>query len=166
MLEVAIASTILVLVMSGVLGTLNTSARLEQSVLLQQDTDQKAALAMSRMVADVREAKQVEVLSPWRYRIFYPVKRPDGNYDRFVVDPGSYVEYTRATKNGQPSATGTYIWRFTPTHGIPIADHVAELAVALQGKNAVRLSIRVQKQGKGRQGDTRLNERVLYLRNY
>ena len=34
--------------------------------------------------------------------------------------------------------------------------------------NAVRLSLRVQKSanGRGRSGDTKLNERVLYLRNY
>jgi len=167
MMEVAVASTILVLVMGGVLGTLNTAGRLEQGILLQQDTDREATLAMSRMIKDVREAKRVDVIQPYQFRIFYPVVRPDGNYDRFVVNESTYVQYARTDYRGQVSANGTYLWKRTDsTVGSAVAENITGLAVSLQGKNAVRLTVRVQKPGKVRSGDTQLNERVLYLRNY
>jgi hypothetical protein len=167
MVEVSVASTVLVLVMGGVLGTLNTAGRLEQGILLQQDTDQEATLAMSRMIKDVREAKRVEVIQPHQFRVYYPVVRPDGNYDRFVVDESTYVQYARTDSRGQVSTNGSYLWKKTPTtFGAAVAENVTALAVALQGKNAVRLTVRVQRSGKVRSGDTQLNERVLYLRNY
>lgn len=167
MMEVAVASTILVLVMGGVLGTLTTAGRLEQGILLQQDTDREATLAMSRMIKDVREAKRVDVIQPYQFRIFYPVVRPDGNYDRFVTNESSYVQYARTDYRGQISSTGSYLWKRTDTTvGSAVAENITALAVSLQGKNAVRLTVRVQKAGKVRSGDTQLNERVLYLRNY
>ena len=169
LIEVSVASFILLLVMSGVLGILNTAGRLEQNVLLQQGTDTQAALAMSRMVTDMREAKDVTVITPYQCRIYYPVTRADGNYDRFVTDTAHYVQYARTTSTGQVSATGSYLWKSTDLlSGSKVAKDVTDFEVSLQGNNAVRLSLRVQKasNGYGRSGDTQLNERVLYLRNY
>ena len=169
LIEVSVASFILLLVMTGVLGILNTAGRLEQNVLLQQGTDTQAALAMNRMVADVREAKQVQLVTSYQCRIYYPVTRADGNYDRFVTDTAHYVQYARTTSTGQVSATGTYLWKSTDLlSGSKVAKDVTDFEVTLQGNNAVRLSLRVQKSGNSavRAGDTQLNERVLYLRNY
>jgi hypothetical protein len=166
-LEVGVASTILMMVMGGVLAALNTAARMEQGIILQQGTDQDATVAMARMVADVREAKRVVVLSPWMFRVYYPVVRADGNYDRFVVDESYYIQYARTTANGSPSANGSYLWKkTTSTTGASICENVTALIAELQGSNAVRMSLRVQKSGSLRAGDTLLNERVLYLRNY
>ncbi|MCC2671963.1 MAG: hypothetical protein K0Q72_4434 [Armatimonadetes bacterium] len=167
LIEVGVSSFILVLVLSGVLGIMNTAARLEQSVLLQQGTDSQAALAMNRMVNDIREAKRVEVVNAYQFRIYYPVVRADGNYDRFVTDTAHYVQYARTTATGQVNASGGYLWKSTDLlAGSRIAKDLTNLTVSLQGNNAIRLSLRIQKSGVNRSGDTQLNERVLYLRNY
>jgi hypothetical protein len=167
LIEVTVATTILLLVLGGVLGTLSTAARLEQGILLQQGTDKEATVAMSRMIKDVREAKRVDVIRPYQFRIYYPVVRPGGNYDRFVVDESAYVQYARTDARGLVTANGDHLWKNTEsTTGAAVAANITGLNVALQGKNAVRLTVRVQKSGKVRSGDTKLSERVLYLRNY
>lgn len=165
--EVSIAATILLLIATGTLSILNTAARLEQAVVLQRDTDQQAVTAMNWMITDIREAKRVDVISATQFRIFFPIVRPDGHYDRYVTDEAHYIQYALTTSTGTLNPTGGYLWRRTEaTPGKAVAKTITTMSCALQGKNALRLSVRSQKSGRNRNGDTQLNERVLYLRNY
>lgn len=166
-LEVTIAASILLLIATGTLGVLNTAARLEQAVVLQRDTDQEAVKAMTWMINDIREAKRVDAITATQFRIFFPTLRSDGHYDRYVTDENHYIQYALTDKNGKLSPTGGYLWRGTESQsGKAVAKTITSLSCTLQGKNALRLTVRSQKSGRGRQGDTQLNERVLYLRNY
>ena len=165
--EVSVAASILLLIATGTLSVLSTAARLEQAVVLQRDTDQQAVEAMSWMVNDIREAKRVDVITASQFRIYYPLLRGDGHYDRYVTDEDHYTQYALTDSSGHLNANGGHLWRSTDTQaGKSIARSITRLSCVLQGKNAIRLSVRSQKSGRGRAGDTLLNERVLYLRNY
>lgn len=165
--EVSIAASILLMIATGTLGVLSTAARLEQSVVLQRDTDQQAVEAMSWMVTDIREAKRVEAVTPTQFRIYFPILRSDGHYDRYVTDEDHYIQYALTDSAGRLNANGGYLWRKTESlDGSAVAKTITSLSCVLQGKNAIRLSVRSQKSGRSRSGDTLLNERVLYLRNY
>jgi hypothetical protein len=167
LIEVSIAASILILIATGTLSILNTAARLEQAVVLQRDTDQQAVEAMSWMITDIREAKRVDVVTATQFRIYYPILRSDGHYDRYVTDEGHYIQYALTDSTGRLNAKGGYLWRSTDQlAGKSVAKNISTLSCVLQGKNALRLSVRAQKSGRGRSGDTQLNERVLYLRNY
>jgi hypothetical protein len=157
----------LLLIATGTLTILNTAARLEQAVVLQRDTDQQAVEAMSWMVTDIREAKRVDIISATQFRIFYPILRSDGHYDRYVTDEAHYIQYALTTSTGTLNPSGGYLWRKTESDsGKAVAKTITAMTCALQGKNALRLTVRSQKSGRNRSGDTQLNERVLYLRNY
>jgi hypothetical protein len=166
-LEVTVASSILLLIATGTLSILSTAARLEQAVVLQRDTDQEAVKAMTWMINDVREAKLVDTINAHQFRIYLPVVRPDGHYDRYVADTDHYIQYALTDKSGRLSVSGGYLWRSTEAGGgKAVAQNIQSLTCTLQGKNALRLTVRAEKTGRGRHGNTQLNERVLYLRNY
>jgi hypothetical protein len=165
--EVSIAASLLLMIATGTLGVLSTAARLEQAVVLQRDTDQQAVEAMNWMITDIREAKRVDVISATQFRVYFPIVRADGHYDRYVTDENHYIQYALTDVSGRLNAAGGHLWRSTDAlAGNSVAKTITTMSCSLQGKNALRLSVRAQKSGRNRSGDTQLNERVLYLRNY
>src|SRR5687767_4147389 len=80
LVEISISSGIALVGLAALASTLSVSGRLEQQVQLQTDTSETAALAMQRMVMDIREAKRVDVPAAHRVRVYYPVRTANGQF--------------------------------------------------------------------------------------
>jgi hypothetical protein len=164
--EVVTAAFLVMVVTTSVASILAIAGRMEQAVNLQSDTSRGATEAMNRVVLDVREAKEVEIITSSRFRIYRPLVSSDGRYNRYQTNYTNYVEYAQSTVNGTPSATGTYIWRKTnATTGRAISANLKLLQATTVAANSVRITIDLEKRSANRVGATNLTERVLYLRN-
>lgn len=165
--EVLVAASIALIGMAGLGTALNSAGRMDQQVTLQTDADQAAALAMQRMVIDVREASEVQVPAANRFRIYYPILRADGHYDRFRTDYTVWVEYAQTNASGTPSATGTYLWRSTNgSAGRAVTQDITRLEAVSSTDDSVRLSLAVAKNAGRYSGSSQLDQRVIYLRNH
>jgi hypothetical protein len=165
--EVVIASAITVQGQMGLGSAIAMSARLQQQVSIRSEASQAGAMAMQRMVLDVQEAKEVQVLAPHQFRIYYPATSADGFYDRFRTDYNVWVEYAQTDQNGTPSATGAYLWRRTnATSGRSVAREVTQLQAASNSEDSIRLSLTVARSSGRYSESSRLNQRVIFLRNY
>jgi type II secretory pathway pseudopilin PulG len=164
--EVAVASALVVMVLTAVTAILSMAGTMQQVVTLQTDADQGAVRAMNRMILEVREAKEVSIPSDSSFTVYFPVIRPDGHYDRFVTDYNNWIKYYRSTSNGTASPTGKYLWR-TSSGGAAkwLATDVKNFRVIQNSTNSIRLTVELEKVSGSRKGDTQLTERVLYLRN-
>lgn len=157
---------LMLMVLVSITGVMSMAGRIEQTVLLTTETDQKASAAMNRMILEVREAKEISTPSNHQLRVFYPVMRADGHYDRFVTDYGSWVQYSLAREDGTPTPAGSYLWRTSSAGGnrVLTAD-VKRFRVQQNSAKSVRLTLELEKTAGSRKGSTKLTERVLYLRN-
>ncbi len=166
MAEVLVAAALLLLVVGGTAGLMGTAGQLEQAVNLQSTTDQGASRAMNRMVAEIREAKEVEILNAHRFRVYYPSLLANGHYDRFRLNDSQYIEFAQTDATGRPSPTGNCLWRRTESDtGRAVAENLKLLRVNSNSRHSIRLTVHTEKAGRGRKSETRLNGRVLYLRN-
>ena len=129
------------------------------------DTD--AALAMQEMIADVREAKSVQVVTSDHLRIVFPMKNPDGTYNRTVPDTSNPVDYILSDSSGVVGRTGTWLWR-EPTNGISraISRKVGSLVFESDTPKSVAITVSTRNNYTRGQAQTSLTERVVYLRNY
>ncbi len=164
--EVVTASALTVLVLSSMTAILSMAGTMHQTVSLQTGSDQDAVQAMNRMILEVREAKEVTIPSPSSYRVYFPVIRANGYYDRFVADYNNWLEFYRSDSQGRASTSGAYLWRTTGAGGgRAIAANVTSFRVVQNSTNSIRLTVEVEKRSGDRKGRTQLTERVLYLRN-
>jgi hypothetical protein len=164
--EVVTASALIVMVLTAITAILSMAGTMDQQVTLQTDADQGAVRAMNRMILEIREAKEVEIPNEYTIKVYYPIVRADGNYDRFVTDYTKWIQFARTTANGTPSATGTYLWRRTQAStGKWLARDIKSFAALQNSTNSVRLTLELEKVSGNRKGITQLTERVLYLRN-
>lgn len=164
--EVVTASALIVLVLTAVTAILSMAGTMEQTVTLQMDADQAAVRAMNRMILEVREAKEVTIPSEHQFKVYFPVTRSNGHYDRFVTDTNHWIEYCRADAGGAASSTGTHLWRRTSGgESKELARDVKSFRVVQNSANSVRLTVELEKTSGARKGSTQLTERVLYLRN-
>ncbi len=160
--ETMVASAIAVLTIAGTGTVLTTAGMVFEKTTRQGETDSRAASGMDFILNDVREAKEVQVVSPARFRIYYPALRPDGRYDRFETDFAHYTEYLQADVAGVPQLNGEYLWRRNETgEGRVLAQGLKLLRVSSNNARSLKVTLHLEK-GKGA---TRLTERVLYLRN-
>ena len=165
--EVTMASFIVVLVFSSVAGVLSLSGRMLQTVSIQDETSQAAVKAMSRIADDVREAKEIVLVSSSQIRIYYPTTDANGRYYRFQTNNNYYIEYARTTSAGTVSATGAYLWRKTnTTTGKALIPDVSVFTVTAPSGNTLNVALTVQKTLGNRTGQTAVSQRLQYLRNY
>jgi len=166
MAEMLVASALLMVVLIAITAILSMAGALQQVVTLQSDADQGASRAMNRMILEIREAKDVELPYEYSVRVYYPVTRGDGHYDRFVKDPSNWVDFYRADSRGVRDAAGTYLQRCASNGSCQaIASNVKTFRVFRNSANSVRITLEVESNGGMRKGNTLLTERVLYLRN-
>ena len=165
-LEVIVASSLTVMMLSAVLGVLTTGGRIQQFVSLKTDTDQGAQRAMGWMTSDLLPAREVQVLGPGYFRIHYATLRANGHYDRPAQDTKNYVDYMRADSKLKRQDNGTFLVR-TKQGGQSrvIARNVAALDIATDSVSWARVSITLDKRTAIRQSTTRLHKRTIYLRN-
>ncbi len=144
---------------------MHVAGTLELATTVQNGVDQNASKAMQRITLEVREAKRVQILSEYRFRVFYPLV-VSGVYDRFQEDSARYVEFVQGDARGAPSANGNLLWRKTDSGEARIlAQDLDLLSVSQTSPRSITLTIEVRRQAGRRAGVTRLTNRVLYLRN-
>jgi hypothetical protein len=158
-------------IITGVIGLLGVAGRQDVQVNLIADVNQEASLAMRHIQADIREASSVEIVKPNQVRFYYPLKTADGLYDRTRPNSNWYLEYVRADAARQPSETGGYLLRRSSSdrNGKFVATNVTDFSSAFfpaNADNSVRFTLRVRKTNGARVGESRLDQRVLYMRNY
>ena len=156
----------LVVVLSAVAGLMGLAGVLEQLTSVQSTADQGAAKAMQRITLEVREAKRVQIVASHQFRVYYPVVVGTNRYDRFQEDTNNYVEFVQGDSRGVASTSGTYLWRKTASGDARIiTKDLYDLAVSSTSPHSVIVTVHVRRQSGSRYGDTRLTNRVLYLRN-
>jgi type II secretory pathway pseudopilin PulG len=167
LVETLIASAITVIALSGLGTTVALSGRMQQQVTLLGDSSQAAALALQRMVLDIREAKEVDFVTPSRFRVYFPAMAADGRYDRYRTDYDVWVEYARSDAAGTPSDAGSYLWRRTNANsGRPVCRDISGFQATSNSDDTVRVTLAVAKSSGRYSQATRLSQRVIYLRNH
>jgi prepilin-type N-terminal cleavage/methylation domain-containing protein len=165
--EMVFAMTILALLLSISTELLvNTSKQFLKNTS-QLNTDRSAAVAIQWLTRDLQEAKQAVILEPTRIRIYYPVRNPDGSYNRMVRDDVNTIEYFRARPDGTPDPEGTTLVR-KPSWESPriVCENVTELVFTSNNPSSVDVTLHVT-ENIGR-GTVRTNmvHRAIFLRNY
>jgi hypothetical protein len=165
--EMMIAASLLVVSISGTVSIVGMAGRAEVAIRLQSDVDRGCTTAMQRIIQDVREAKEVQVLAPHQFRIFYPVRRPEGYYDRSQTNFDAYVEYVRADASGAPDAQGGFLRRKTNAGASEVvAKDVEAMLVRTDTGESVRVALTLGKTERQKSYEAKLDERVIYLRNH
>jgi hypothetical protein len=100
LLETMVAGSCFSMVFMGGYFMLNTASVAFDRNTAQSDADVHAVLAMQHIIADLREAKQLQITNPGpstgsQLVITYPMKNADGSFDRFFIDtnPDNQVTY-------------------------------------------------------------------------
>lgn len=167
LIEVTIAATMMVVVMTGAVSILSTAGRMQQSTQLRSEAGSEASLALANIVQDLREASTVTLPQTYQMRIFYPTVSGDGYYDRYTPNTSNYVEYVRTNAAGVASATGTYLWRRKNGQtGREICKSVTGFNASLITQNSVRLTLTVRRAAGNRYSEVALNQKVVFLRNH
>lgn len=168
LIEMTMATGILMLVLLVVGSILVTASWSFDRADLQTDADQSAVIAMAKLTTAIREAKQVSVLGPGRLMVIYPTVSANGYYNRFQPDYANPVFYEETNANGVYDPNGAYLWRREagPTGGVAIARQIKTFRAVSDTPRSVRLTIEAERTSGQRTGLTKLEQRVLYLRNH
>lgn len=166
LVEVLVASSILMLVVGVLTSMMSLAAKVEQTVVMQGQADRSAVQAMNRIIVDTREAKEVDVVRAFQFRIYLPYQMSDGHYDRFRPDYTKYIEYVQATTDGTPRGNGSCIWRKNELGvGRIVAENISRFRVKSDTPKSISITIWAERTAPGRRLSTELTGRLLYLRN-
>lgn len=130
------------------------------------DTD--AYLAMQRIVSDVREANDVNIIANGtRLRIVFP-KIAEGHdyYDRYDPDTAHQIDYYLSDSTGVPGHDGTWLWRGKDNDRRPVMKDVNYLSFERETDDSIAITVRVEPKCRSKMDPAELTERVVYLRNY
>lgn len=167
LIEVGVAGSICLLILSVMVSLLSLSNRIMQTTLLSTTADQTATGAMDQMILDIREAKQVTIVAPNRIQIYYPIIAANGQYDRTKLDSTHYIEYKETNASGTLTTGGGYLWRKTESStGIAVQKNISQFTASSFADDAVRLTVDTDVVQGSVHGITRLDQRIIYLRNY
>jgi Tfp pilus assembly protein PilV len=165
--EVTLASFLVTMVISTVASVLSLSGRMLQTVSLQDETSRDAARALNRLTVDVREAKEIEIVSASQFRLYYPLTDANGRYNRFQTNNNYYIQYGLTTANGTASTSGTYLWRKTnATTGEAVVPNVAAFSASAPNGSTLNVSMTLRKTSGNRTGETTVSQRMLFMRNF
>jgi len=173
--SIAALAVVLITVASMMIGSLRCYRREED----QTRTDMNAVMAMQRIVNDVREARQVTAATN-QLTVTPPLKvdrSPKQNvddyyYDRTKLDTASQVTYYLSNTGGTIGATGTYLWRLQNGRTYIVAKSISDLECVYfpddtdPNSKAVKITIHADPDATSKATQTRLTERVVYMRNY
>jgi len=131
-------------------------------------TDTDAVIAMQMIVSDVREAKSVSIVDGGgRLTVIFPKTTPDGYYDRHEPDTANPVDYYLSDSTGIIGRSGTWLWRAKGdgTRKVLKRDVVA-LEFEQDTSRSVKITVTTRNHARSGPKETRLTQRVVYLRNY
>lgn len=174
LLEVVIVSGIMVFMLASIGAMCISSMRSYDRATTRTFTDTDAATALQRIVSDVREARRIKLLADGnkpRLRIIMP-KVEDGHeyYDRYKDDTAHQYDYYLSDSTGVPGHDGTWMWRGKSNDRRVVAKNVSALEFETDSdqnyQNYVKITVIVQQQTPTGLRETKLTQRVVYLRNF
>ncbi len=131
-------------------------------------TDTDAVLAMQTIVNDVREAKKVQILANGsRLRVVFPKVTEEGYYDRHEPDTAHQIDYYLSDSTGVPGHSGNWLWQ-GKNNGTrkPLKKGIVALDFEQDTSRSVKITITARNDAVSGPKETRLTQRVVYLRNY
>lgn len=131
----------------------------------QHEVDQGASRAIQRITRDLQEAKDFQIVSSTRIRIFYPVSS-GGTYNRRITDTVNTIEYYRGNENGTVNANGTFLVRSVAGVARPVAEGVALLDFSSESPSSVIVDTRFESNVNGHVFDCSMSHRAILMRNY
>ncbi|MGQ9455229.1 MAG: type II secretion system protein [Armatimonadota bacterium] len=131
-------------------------------------TDADAVIAMHTIVNDVREAKSVSILEDGRrLRVVFPKITQDGYYDRHEPDTANQIDYYLSDSTGVSGLSGTWLWRSKNDNTRkPVKRDVVDLLFEQDTSRSVKITVVTRNKTFSGPKETRLTQRVVYLRNY
>ncbi|MBM3458032.1 MAG: hypothetical protein FJX77_05820 [Armatimonadetes bacterium] len=166
MLEVTIVSGLFVVLLLGITAMMTTTGWMHVRTELRSDAGTAASIALQHLTADAREANDITLVESYQIRIYYPVTDTNGHYNRFSTDTSRYIEYVRATANGTPSASGSYLWRKDESGaGRTLCENLTDFSAIRPTTKELQVTVEVTRTHGGFSSQSRLSQRVIYLRN-
>lgn len=130
-------------------------------------TDADAVIAMQTIVNDVREAKSINILANGRrLRVVFPKTTQEGYYDRHEPDMANQIDYYLSDSTGAPGHSGTWLWRGKDNDRKPVKRGVVDLLFEQDTSRSVKITVVTRNYTASGPKETRLTQRVVYLRNY
>ncbi len=167
LIETLIAAVVTVITLGGLASLLSTAGVAFSRTTVQMDAEESAAVGAAQMMTDAREAKEIAIIEPHRFRIYYPPVTMDGRYNRFGTDYAAWVEYAQTDARGVPDSRGTYLWRKTAAGaGRAVARNVLGLEAVNETTRSLVITLRIRRVVGNRETAAEMRERVLYLRNH
>lgn len=138
-----------------------------EGITSQTYSDMDAVKAMNRMIQDVRESKNITIISDSDMKGTFPYKTADGRYDRTALNPGQTYEYYLGDSNGNIDTNGKNIWK-ADTNGnkTHLISNVESLNFTTDSPRSVQITVNTSITKDGQDHQCKLTERVVYLRNY
>jgi len=131
----------------------------------QHQVDQGASQAIQRITRDLQEAKDFQIITSSRIRIFYPVSA-GGTYNRRITDTVNTIEYYRGNENGSVNPNGNFLVRNVAGAARPVAEGVEFLEFSSDSPSSVIVDTRFEQTVNDHTFDCSMTHRAILMRNY
>ncbi len=167
LVEVMISFSILTLVLT-VAAMLTISAGHSFDLTgAQLDASQSASIGVQDMNQDLREAKQVTILSPTSLRVFYPQIAADGTYVHDALDTVDTITYFRGWSNGTADPAGDSLLRQRAGQTAQVVcKGVTTVRFTSTNPSSVDITLDTQRYTEISSAQCNMVHRAIFLRNY
>ncbi len=168
LLEALLAMGVMGLIGAGAMAMMVGSVSCFDSTTTEAFTDTDAVIAMQMIVSDVREAKSINILANGdRLRVIFPKRTDEGYYDRHEPDMANQIDYYVSDETGVPGHAGNWLWRGKNANNRqPLKKDVTSVFFEQDTSRSVKITITARNTAASGPKETRLTQRVVYLRNY
>lgn len=167
LVEMTLVTAIMAMIIVGTASLFAGTIRSFVRTTNQFDADMSASTALQIVNRDLQEAKQVQIISATRVRVFYPQIAADGTYNRMMIDDVNYVDFYRGKKNGDVDPSGMYLVRKAATGDTrSICKNVTELEFRSISPSSVDITLKTEQKDNYSTGKCSMIHRAIFLRNY
>lgn len=167
LVEMTVVTAIMAMIIAATASLFSNSIRSFTRTTNQFDSDMSASTALQIVNRDLQEAKQVQILSPTRIRVFYPVLEANGTYNRMSLDTVNTVDFYRGDLDGDENDAGDCLVRMPAVGaGRPICKDVIDLEFRSISPSSVDVTLRTERRTDTVVGHTEMIHRAIFLRNY
>jgi prepilin-type N-terminal cleavage/methylation domain-containing protein len=133
----------------------------------QLDASQGASIGIQMMNQDLREAKQVTVLSPTSLQVFYPQVAADGTYIHDALDNVDTITYFRGWSNGTADPAGDSLLRQRAGEAASVVSKgVTNVQFSSTNPSSVDITLDTQRYTEISSAQCNMVHRAIFLRNY
>jgi len=166
-LEIMLIVAVVSIVVLGATGLMGSLSRSYEKTSSQLDADMSVASAIQRLSRDLQEAKQVDVLSKFKIRIYFPKVNDDGTYDRSIIDLDNPIYYYRGNQSGEEDSSGSFLIKKINSNAQRIiCTDLVDLKFESTNPSMVNVSIKTVRKNIYGQVQSEMVHRAIFLRNY